>query len=254
MRSQVRILVRPLLAVSRKLCRPHPENGDVAQLGERRPCTAEVVGSIPIVSTQTGQRLLTGFFLRHIFFGQRRANSRLGRRSCHVHLPGFGLHSPQFAGILGFSPPAATFFVLLLSRNLCWWVLDSFTGNIRTRTQPFLFERTKTMTQLNSNSRTKLHQLGLQVVLLLTLFALIFTTSKANGEEEARRKSANQMTMRASILISNTGRRRRRLSNAVARESLLNRQNSIWRRSIPGANDEQIRCLERNQKLEGSFH
>ena len=81
MRSQVRILVRPLFPPNRRMdldpCSPDgtriSQLGPVAQLGERLPCTQEVVGSIPIGSikqiaawrlkNQTGFRLGAGFFL-----------------------------------------------------------------------------------------------------------------------------------------------------------------------------------------------
>ena len=68
MRSQVRILVRPLSGKSVRyiadLSGTITQHGDVAQLGERLPCTQEVVGSIPVVSTKkkTTVQMDGGFF------------------------------------------------------------------------------------------------------------------------------------------------------------------------------------------------
>ena len=53
MRSVVQIYLGPPIPAAGALGQPVPaaDNGAVAQLGERRPCKAEVVGSNPISST-----------------------------------------------------------------------------------------------------------------------------------------------------------------------------------------------------------
>ena len=40
-------------------------NGEVAQLGERRPCTAKVAGSIPVFSTGDRYLVNTGMFFEN---------------------------------------------------------------------------------------------------------------------------------------------------------------------------------------------
>jgi hypothetical protein len=43
---------RPVLFVRQKPPSRMRTVGDIAQLGERRPCKAEVTGSIPVISTE----------------------------------------------------------------------------------------------------------------------------------------------------------------------------------------------------------
>jgi hypothetical protein len=65
-------------------------NGAVAQLGERRPCKAEVVGSNPISSTTLRVKLvgLVGIESQSsLLYTERRSNGVYGRLECSPGLP-----------------------------------------------------------------------------------------------------------------------------------------------------------------------